>query len=46
MMIIGRVPMRQIGKLVGTALIAICIIFASIMIVGKDKGDTAKPETL
>ena len=44
MMIIGRVPMRQIGKLVGTALIAICVIFASIMIVGKDKGDTAKPE--
>ena len=44
MMIIGRVPMRQIGKLVGTALIAICIIFASIMIVGKDKGDTAKLE--
>lgn len=44
MMIIGRVPMRQIGKLVGTALIAICIIFASIMIVGKDKGDTTKPE--
>lgn len=44
MMIIGRVPMRQIGKLVGTALIAICIIFASIMIVGKDKDDTAKPE--
>lgn len=44
MMIIGRVPMRQIGKLVGTALIAICIIFASIMIVGKDKSDTAKPE--
>ena len=44
MMIIGRVPMRQIGKLVGAALIAICIIFASIMIVGKDKGDTAKPE--
>ena len=44
MMIIGRVPMRQIGKLVGTALIAICLIFASIMIVGKDKGDTSKPE--
>ena len=44
MMIIGRVPMRRIGELVGTALIAICIIFASIMIVGKDKGDTAKPE--
>lgn len=44
MMIIGRVPMRQIGKLVGTALIAICVLFASIMIVGKDKGDMAKPE--
>ena len=44
MMIIGRVPMREIGKLVGTALIAISVLFASIMIVGKDKGDTAKPE--
>ena len=45
MMIIGRVPMSQIGKLVGTVLIGICLIFAAVMIVGQDKGETAqKPE--
>jgi len=44
MMIIGRVPMSQIGKLVGTGLIFVCIVFASVMIVGKDKGESNKPE--
>ena len=44
MMIIGRVPMRQIGKLVGGVLIVICIGFAAIMIVGQDKNETTKPE--
>lgn len=45
MMIIGRVPMSQIGKLVGTVLIGVCLIFAAVMIVGQDKGETAqKPE--
>lgn len=36
MMIIGRVPMRQIGKLVGTVLLFIIFVLASIMIFGKD----------
>lgn len=44
MMIVGRVPMSQIGKLVGTGLIFVCIVFASVMIVGKDKGENNKPE--
>lgn len=39
MMIIGRVPMRQIGKLVGSVLIIIIIAIAGIMIIGQDKGD-------
>ena len=44
MMIIGRVPMSQIGKLVGTGLILLCIVVATVMIVGKDKGQDSKPE--
>ena len=45
MMIIGRVPMRQIGKLVGAVMIVIVIAFAGIMIVGQDHGNEAnKPE--
>ncbi len=45
MMIIGRVPMRQVGKLVGSVLIAILLAFAGIMIVGQDHGDEeSKPE--
>lgn len=45
MMIIGRVPMSQIGKLVGSVLIAILLAFALIMIVGQDHGEeVSKPE--
>ena len=44
MMIIGRVPMSQIGKLVGTGLILLCIVVATVMIVGKDKRQDSKPE--
>ena len=44
MMIIGRVPMSQIGKLVGTGLILLCIVVATVMIVGKEKGQDSKPE--
>lgn len=36
MMIIGRVPMRQIGKLVGAVLLFIILVIASIMVFGKD----------
>jgi len=42
MMIIGRVPMSQIGKLVGCVLIFACTVFAGVMIVGEDKGDIGK----
>ncbi len=45
MMIIGRIPIQQIGKLVGVALIAVLIAFAGIMIIGQDKGDVPnKPQ--
>ena len=39
MMLIGRVPMNQIGKLVGLGMIVIVTAFAGIMIVGQDKGE-------
>ncbi len=41
MMIIGRVSGKQLGKLLGIALIAATIIFAAIMLVGKDKNEIA-----
>lgn len=45
MMLIGRVPMNQIGKLVGLGMIVIVTAFAGIMIVGQDKGEEGnKPE--
>ena len=39
MMIIGRVPMSQIGKLLGFCFIGIAIIFTLVMVVGKDKNE-------
>ena len=39
MMIIGRVPMSQIGKLLGFCFIGIAIIFPLVMVVGKDKNE-------
>ena len=36
MMLIGRVPMRQIGKLVGVVVLGILLVFAGVMLVGKD----------
>ena len=44
MMIIGRVPMQQIGKLVGGVIIAAVIALAGIMVLGHDKNEMAKPE--
>lgn len=37
MMIVGRVPMRQIGKLIGVVSLAGVILVAIVMVVGKDK---------
>lgn len=46
MMIIGRVPMSQIGKLMGGAAALIAIAFTVIMIVGKDKNEQPAESTL
>ena len=39
MMVIGRVPMRQLGKLIGVTLALILVIFAGVMLLGTDRGD-------
>ena len=44
MMIIGRVPMSQIGKLLGFCFIGIAIIFTLVMVVGKDKNEMPQAE--
>jgi cell division protein FtsW len=43
MMIIGRVPKYQIGKLLGIVTLLVALAFACIMIIGTDKSkETAK----
>ena len=39
MMVIGRVPMRQLGKLMGVTLALILVIFAGVMLLGTDRGE-------
>ena len=39
MMVIGRVPMRQLGKLMGVTLALILVSFAGVMLLGTDRGD-------
>lgn len=39
MMIIGRVPMAQIGKLLGVCTLGVAILFTLIMVVGHDKNE-------
>ena len=46
MMIIGRVPTKQIGKLLGFVFILIAIGFACIMLVGKDTKEVPESNTL
>ncbi len=43
MMIIGQVPWRQLGKLVGVVLLGLVMIYAFVMLVGKDT-DKEHPE--
>ncbi len=45
MMIIGRVPMSQIGKLLGFCFIGIAIIITLVMDVGKDKNEMQQAGT-
>ena len=39
MMVIGRVPMRQLGKLLGVTLAFILAVFAGVMLLGTDRGN-------
>jgi len=39
MMIIGRVPLAQIGKLLGVCTLGVAILFTLIMVVGHDKNE-------
>ena len=39
MMVIGRVPMRQLGKLLGVTLAFILSVFAGVMLLGTDRGN-------
>ncbi len=46
MMIIGRVPKAQIGKLMGVVLASIAIAITLVMLVGKDKDQSTGENTL
>lgn len=46
MMIVGRVPTKQIGKLLGFVFILLAFGFACIMLVGKDTKETPQNNTL
>ena len=39
MMVIGRVPMRQLGKLLGVTLAFILAVFAGVLLLGTDRGN-------
>ena len=39
MMVIGRVPMRQLGKLLGVTMAFILAVFAGVMLLGTDRGN-------
>ena len=43
MMLLGRVPMRQLGKLLGVAVLSVALIVGAVMTFGKD--ETQKPES-
>ena len=46
MMYYGRVPMKQLGRLIGLFVIAALLAVALIMIVGTDRGETSEKESL
>lgn len=39
MMVIGRVPGRQLGLLMGTVVLALGLVFTTVMVFGKDKNE-------
>lgn len=46
MMIVGRVPMKQIGKLLGVITIAVVFVIVLVMAVGKDKTPESNKQNL
>ncbi len=46
MMIIGRVPTQQLGKLMGVAVLFIVIVFGMVMIIGNDTSKTNQNNNL
>lgn len=43
MMLLGRVPMRQLGKLLGFTVLSVALVVGAVMTFGKD--ETQKPES-
>lgn len=44
MMFIGRVSGKQLGKILGVAVMAVAFALATVMLVGKDKNESPSPE--
>ena len=44
MMIIGRVPKRQLGRIMGAVVLLVGLALAGIMIIGKDKSEIAEEQ--
>lgn len=46
MMIIGRVPLRQLGRLLGVVVMVVVLVLAMVMLLGKDHTNTDPNKTL
>ncbi|MBQ6208934.1 MAG: FtsW/RodA/SpoVE family cell cycle protein [Prevotella sp.] len=46
MMVIGRVPLQQLGKLLGIAVLTVVCVFAMVMLIGKDNSNVDPNKTL
>lgn len=46
MMLLGRVPMRQLGKLLGFAVLGVALVVGAVMVFGKDEAQKPESQTL
>jgi cell division protein FtsW len=46
MMLLGRVPMRQLGKLLGFAVLSVALVVGAVMTFGKDEAQKPESQTL